>query len=113
MVREKTKHKGVYKVGDTYYITYYVGSKKYEKASGNKLSFALKEKMERERKGKRGTYEVIERQEKTTFSQLIRLYEKEGEGKKYILQFIPIYLTKVLHFFTPIMPRGKYREYFV
>ena len=31
-LRQKTKHKGIYKVGDTYYITYYVGPKKYEKA---------------------------------------------------------------------------------
>jgi len=31
MKREKTKHKGIYKVGDTYYVTYYVGPKKYEK----------------------------------------------------------------------------------
>jgi integrase len=92
MKREKTKHKGIYKVGDTYYITYYVGSKKFEKAIGSKLSIALKEKMERERKVKRGNYEVIERQEKTTFGQLIRVYEKEGDGKKYILQFIPAYL---------------------
>ncbi len=48
MKREKTKHKGIYKVGDTYYITYYVGSKKYEKAVGPRLSNALEEKMERE-----------------------------------------------------------------
>ncbi len=92
MKREKTKHKGIYKVGDTYYITYYVGSKKYEKAIGPRLSLALKEKMERESKGRRGNYEVIERQEKTTFSQLIKLYEKEGDRKKFILQFIPTYL---------------------
>ncbi len=92
MNREKTKHKGIYKVGDTYYITYYVGSKKYEKAIGPRLSMALKEKMERESKGKRGNYEAIERQEKTTFDQLIDLYQKEGDGKKYILQFIPAYL---------------------
>ena len=95
MKREKTKHKGVYKVGDTYYITYYVGSKKYEKAIGSKrLSIALKEKMEREQKVKRGNYEVMERQEKTSFKQLVDLYEKEGDGKKYILQFNPIYLKQ-------------------
>ena len=92
MRREKTKHRGIYKVGDTYYITYYVGSKKYEKACGSKLSNALREKMERENKGKRGNYEVLERQEKTSFKQLVDLYEKEGDGKKYILQFISIYL---------------------
>lgn len=93
MKREKTKHKGIYRVGDTYYVTYYVGSKKYEKAMGSKLSVALGEKVERERKGKRGVYEVLERQEKTSFKQLVELYEKEGDGKKYILQFIPAYLS--------------------
>ncbi len=93
MKREKTKHKGVYRVGDTYYITYYVGPKKYEKAVGSKLSVALKEKMEREQRIKRGNYEVLERQEKTSFKQLVDLYEKEGDGKKYILQFVSSYLN--------------------
>jgi integrase len=93
MKREKTKYKGIYKVGDTYYVTYYVGSRKYEKAVGSKLSNALKEKMERERKGRRGTYEVLEKQEKTSFKELVDLYEKEGDGKKYILQFLSTYLT--------------------
>jgi hypothetical protein len=88
MKREKTKHKGIYKVGDTYYVTYYIGSKKYEKAVGSRLSNALNEKMERERKGRRGTYEVLERQEKTSFKQLVDLYEKEGDVKNYILQFV-------------------------
>jgi integrase len=92
MERERTKHKGIYKVGETYYVTYYVGSKKYEKAVGQRLSVALKEKVERENKGRRGNYEVLERQEKTSFKQLVDLYEKEGDGKKYILQFISIYL---------------------
>jgi len=93
MKREKTKHKGVYKVGDTYYVTYYVGSKKYEKAVGPRLSMALKEKMERENKGKRGKYEVLERQEKTTFKQLIDLYRKEGDGRNYILGPSETYLN--------------------
>ena len=93
MKREKTKHKGVYKVGDTYYITYYVGSKKYEKAVGPRLSLALKEKMERENRVKRGNYEVLERQEKTSFKQLVDLYQKEGDRKKYILQFVSTYLN--------------------
>lgn len=92
MKRAKTKHKGIYKVGDTYYVTYYVGSKKYEKAIGPRLSMALKEKMERENKGRQGKYEVIERQEKTTFDELVSLYQKEGDGKEYILQFLPTYL---------------------
>jgi len=93
MRREKTKHKGVYRVSDTYYITYYVGLKKYEKACGSKLSNALREKMERENKGRRGNYEVLERQEKTTFEQLVDLYKKEGDGKRYILQFVSTYLN--------------------
>ena len=92
MKREKTKHKGIYKVGDTYYVTYYVGPKKYEKAVGPRLSLALKEKMEREGRSKRGNYEVIERQERMTFGLLVDLYKKEGDGKKYILQFLPAYL---------------------
>jgi len=93
MKREKTKHKGIYKVGDTYYITYYVGSKKYEKAVGSKLSIALKEKMERENRVKRGNYEVIERQEKMTFDELIHLCQKEAEGKDYILRPSQTYLS--------------------
>jgi integrase len=92
MKREKTKHKGIYKVGDTYYITYYEGSKKYEKAVGFKLSVALKEKMDRQGRVKRGNYEVIERQEKTSFKELVDLYQEEGDGKKYILQFMSAYL---------------------
>jgi len=91
MKREKTKHKGIYKVGPTYYITYYVGLKKYEKAVGSKLSNALNEKMERERKARRGNYEVIERQEKTTFEKLAEIYENEKGGKKYIRQFMAAY----------------------
>uniref|UniRef100_A0A7V3NUT1 Site-specific integrase n=1 Tax=candidate division WOR-3 bacterium TaxID=2052148 RepID=A0A7V3NUT1_UNCW3 len=91
MKREKTKYKGIYKVGSTYYITYYVGNRKYEKAVGRRLSDALREKMLRENRGKRGNYEVLERQEKTSFNQLIEFYEREGDGKDYILQFIPVY----------------------
>jgi hypothetical protein len=49
------------------------------------LFLALKEKMERERKSRRRTYEVLGRREKTTFNKLVDLYEKEGGGKKYIL----------------------------
>jgi integrase len=93
MKREKTKHRGVYKVGDTYYITYYVGSRKYEKACGSKLANALREKIERENKGRRGNYEVLERQEKTSFKQLVDLYKKEGDGKRYIFQFVSTYLN--------------------
>jgi integrase len=109
MKREKTKHKGIYKVGDTYYITYYVGSKKYEKAIGSRLSDALKEKMERETKGKRGNYEVIEKQEKTTFKELVELYKKERDGKKYILIFIPAYLK---HFGDQKLSQIRKRDLF-
>ena len=93
MKRKKTKHKGVYKVGDTYYITYYVGPKKYEKAAGPRLSMALKEKLKRETKGKRGKHKVLERQDKTRFKQLVDLYKNEGDGKRYILQFVSTYLN--------------------
>jgi integrase len=37
---------------------------------------------------------VIERQEKTTFDELVSIYQKEGDNKKYILQFIPAYLKQ-------------------
>ena len=91
MKREKTKHKGIYRVGETYYVTYYVSSKKYEKAVGPRLSNALKEKMEREQRVKRGNYQVLERQEKTSFRQLVSLYEKESDRKRYILKFKEAY----------------------
>jgi integrase len=105
MKREKTKHKGIYKMGEEYYITYYDGTTKiskktgapylvkHEKRVGPRLANALREKLERERKVKRGNYEVLERQEKTNFKQLVDLYKKEGDGKKYILQFISVYLA--------------------
>jgi len=105
MKREKTKHKGIYKMGEDYYVTYYDGTTKiskktgapylvkHEKRVGPRLANALREKLERERKVKRGNYEVLERQEKTNFKQLVDLYRKEGEGKKYILQFISTYLA--------------------
>jgi integrase len=92
MKREKTKHKGIYRVGSNYYVTYYIGSRKVEKAVGPKLSVALEEKKEREKKIRSGKYEVIERQEKTSFKKLTDFYQKESDAKKYILQFIPSYL---------------------
>jgi hypothetical protein len=87
MKREKTKHKGVYKVGNNYYIVYYVGSKSVEKKIGPNLKDALQEKLDRENKVRRGKYEVIENQEKMTFETLMDLYEKEGESKAYIRLF--------------------------
>lgn len=98
MDRKPTKYPGIYRVGDKYYITYRIGNKKYEKMIEGKLADALKEKQERERRGKRGRYEVLERQEKTTFSELLKLYEKEGEKKPYILQFRKLYSDSFGHF---------------
>ena len=95
MKREKTKYQGIYNVGDVYYITYYVGSKKFEKAVGTNLSAAIKEKMERESSAKSGKYTVLENQEKMTMNQLIEVYRKEGDGKGYIL-----------------LNAGKYRSFF-
>lgn len=91
MKRERTRYPGVYKVGSKFYVTYRVSGKKIEKMIEGKLSDALREKLNRRAKAKHGTYEVIERQEKTTFKQLLKLYEEEGDGKRYILQFKDVY----------------------
>ena len=93
MKRQKTKHKGIYKVGEIYYITYYEHSKKHEKAVGPKLSIALKEKMDREKRIKSGRYEVMERQDKISFDELVDLYKREGDGKGYILGKAETYLS--------------------
>jgi len=92
MNRGSTKYPGIYKVGEKYYITYRVAGKKYEKMIEGKLSDALREKEERTRRGKRGRYQVIARQEKTTFDELISLYKKEGEAKSYITSREQTYL---------------------
>ena len=55
------------------------------------LSVALREKMDREIKVRRGNHEILERQEKTTMEQLIDLYKNEGDKKRYILQFEKVY----------------------
>jgi len=93
MRREKTKHKGIYRRGEIYYITYYEGAKKYEKAVGSKLSMAVKEKMDRENGIKHGRYEVMERQEKISFDELMELYKREGDHKEYILGKEEAYLS--------------------
>lgn len=85
--REKTKHKGIYRVGDKYYITYYVDGKKHEKEAGDKLDRAQKEKAKYEEKAKKGKYAIIDRMEKTTFKELMDLYKKKGENKSYILDY--------------------------
>ena len=96
MKREKTKHKGIYKVGEIYYITYYKHSKKHERAVGPKLSMAVREKIDREKRVKGGRYAVLERQEKISFDELMELYRREGDHKEYILGKESVYLN----FFT-------------
>jgi integrase len=91
--REKTKHKGIYKVGDIYYITYYADGKKYEKAAGAKLGTALDQKREMERKAQKGKYAIVDRMEKTTFKELMNLYKEKGDNKSYILRFQNQYLN--------------------
>lgn len=91
-VREKTKHKGIYKIGKKYYITYYAEGRKHEKAIGPKLETAKKEKAEMEEKAHKGKYAIIERMEKTTFRELVNLYNEKGENKSYILKFEEAYL---------------------
>jgi integrase len=69
-----------------------VGGKKKEKKVGPCLKDALEEKLDRERKIRRGKYAVIEKQEKLTFRELFELYEEKGDEKKYILKFKQAYL---------------------
>ena len=92
MKREKTKHKGIYKVGNNYYVTYYVGNRVVEKRVGPRLKDALQEKLDRETKAKRGKYEVVEKQERMAFNDLMALYEKDAERKEYIVARKRIYL---------------------
>jgi hypothetical protein len=116
MKREKMKYQGIYKVGDVYYNTYYVGAKKCEKAVGSNLSIAIKEKMEREGSAKSGKYSVLENQQKMTMEQLIETYRKEGDGKSYILLNSGRYLIHTQIFITRSArcsnPLGSIREGF-
>ncbi len=86
MAREKTKYPGIYKRGKNYSITYYVGDVKKEKAVGPRLDDAIKEKIECERKAKRGKRKALIEQEKMTFADLFKLYEEKGDKKDYILR---------------------------
>jgi integrase len=90
--REKTKHSGIYKVGKKYYATWYVGEKKFERVAGKTLKVALQFKMDRERENEKGITATIERQENMTLKDLAELYEKEGDGKRYILEKLPTYI---------------------
>ena len=90
--RKKTKHKGIYRVGEMYYITYYAEGKKHEKAVGAKLGRALDEKRKMEEKAQKGKYAIVDRMEKTTFRELMKLYKEKGDNKSYILRFEDQYL---------------------
>lgn len=101
-VREKTKHKGIYKVGDHYYVVYNDGTKRISKSGeeylvrcekrieGN-LDDALKFKVEMEEKIRKGSYYLHRRMEKTRFKELMDLYKKEKDAKEYLLQFGNVY----------------------
>jgi len=40
-----------------------------------------------EEKVRRGKHAILEKQEKMTFNELMDVYEKQGDDKKYIMQF--------------------------
>jgi integrase len=88
----KTKYPGIYQIGKNYYIDFYADGKRHRKVAGPNLLMALEEKTKLKRKDKRGKYHIVERMEKTTFRQLLELYKAEGQAKKYIIQFEPVYL---------------------
>ena len=101
--RERTKHKGIYKVGSNYYVSYRDGTQrtskngepyfvKHEKKVGPRLEDALKFRVEMQEKVKGGRYSIIEKMEKMTFRKLMDLYKEKGERKVYILQFEKQYL---------------------
>lgn len=101
--REKTKHKGIYKRADNYFIIYNDGTKKISKNGGEylvrrekriegNLDDALKFKVEMEEKIKKGSYYLHRRMEKTTFEQLMELYKKEKDPKVFVLQGEKVYV---------------------
>jgi hypothetical protein len=63
------------------------------KIVGPNLDLAVEEKARMRRKNKAGRYHIIERQQKTTFDQVLELYKKEGGAKDYVLQFESTYLS--------------------
>lgn len=101
--RKKTRHKRIYKIGKNYYVTYGDGTKgpmkngqeyyvRQEKRIGPNLAKALKFKVEIEEKVKKGEYDIEERAQKMTFGDLMELYKKQKNAKKYVLQFEDAYL---------------------
>jgi len=102
-LREKTKHKGIYKRGGSYYVIYNDGTKRIsgsgeeylvrrEKRIEGNLDEALKFKVEMEEKIKKGSYYLHRRMEKTTFDELMGLYKKEKDPKVYILNCEKAYI---------------------
>ncbi len=102
-IRKKTKHKGIYKVGSNYYVSYRDGSQriskngepyfvKHEKRIGSRLEDALKFRVEMQEKVKGGKYSIVEKMEKMTFRNLMEVYKEKGERKVYILNFEKQYM---------------------
>ncbi len=92
MKRIKTKYPGIAGIKTKNGISYYVRFDGKELNMGSDLKIALNEKKKREKRVKRGNYEAIERQERTTFRDLLQLYESKGGKKSYILQWKELYL---------------------
>ena len=102
-IRQKTKHKGIYKIGDTYYVSFYDGTKRVskngeeyfvrveKKVQGN-LDDALKFKVQKEEEVRKDQYHRIKKMERTTFDELMDLYKKEKEAKHFVLMFEKLYL---------------------
>jgi integrase len=90
---EKTKHPGIYKIGENYYIDFYGNGKRHRKVVGPNLDMAAEEKARMKRKNKAGKYHIVERMQKTTFDELLALYTKEEDAKDYVLQFESTYLS--------------------
>ncbi len=102
-IREKTKHKGIYKRAGVYYVIYDTGEMKTskdgeqypvrcEKKIKGTLQDALKFKVDMEEEVKKGSYYIRKRMEKMTFKDLMDLYGKEKNGKDYIFKFEKTYL---------------------
>lgn len=102
MNRKKTKHKGIYKRGGSYYVVYNDGTFKtskngeqypvrQEKRIKGNLDDALKFKVEMEEQVKKGRYYILRRMEKAIFDDVMDLYKKEKEAKRYLILFEDVY----------------------
>lgn len=90
---EKTKHPGIYKIGESYYIDFYGNGRRHRKVVGPNLDMAVEEKARMKRKNKAGKYHIVKRMQKTTFDEFLALYKKEEGAKDYVLQFESAYLS--------------------